>query len=160
MEDFLSHGFNVRSFYTAQVKSIKNDRVKFFIKNCYGDIYEAAYYIHSGNINPFTIFKTGQFCDVKILQIQKDLRCPHGAKLELLPLTMPIDIFAEQHPPGSIVIGTVIEIIKNGAYMLVALAKNVFCIVKRCKKAFTGMSVNCKIKKYNANRKALSIQLI
>lgn len=146
-------GFRLNSTVEATVRGIKDDRVCFSVINVYGEECKAWYYIHGEHINPHQVFKKGQSIDVRIMSILKDSRKNPETVILVRPETLPVDLFLEDHPIGSEVSGIIIAIRNSG--MIIRLAENVHCMVKRCKHAKTGTLVACLLNRYNANRKVL-----
>ncbi len=150
--DYFRCGFRINSTVEATVRCIKHDRVCFSVVNIFGRRHTAWFYIHGEHINPYQIFNIGDVLNVRILRISKDNRKEEKI-LEVRPEILPIDTFLENNPVGSTLQGTVEKV--EGSGMLIRLAENVFCMVKRIKHAHTGMRITCKLSRYNANRKVL-----
>ena len=169
MEPYSSNGFIVGSqdlTYDAQVKSVKNDRVTFMVTNFHGEKISGTFYLPRGcRINPHVIFKTGEFWQVKVVHISKRIREKGNysypeLNIEVIPQQMPVDLYVEAHPLGSIVIGEIVDIIKRGALLLVRLAKNVYCTIKNSKAFCKGMTILCKITEYDGIYKTLTAEAI
>lgn len=146
-------GFRLNSTVEATVRCIKDDRVRFSVTNCYGEECNAWFYIHGEHINPHQVYHRGTTIPVRVIRISKDTRRSKETIVEVRPEFLPVDSFLAEHPLGSQLQGRIEEI--NGSGMLVRLAENVFCLVKRIKTAKSGMLVFCKLSRYNANRKVL-----
>ena len=163
MDQYPSNGFLVGSniSYRAQVKSVKNDRVIFSVTNFHGEVFTGTYYLPARcRINPHLVFKSGAFWQVKVTKFSKKVREKEDGSftelnIEVNPLELPVDEFVKQHPPGSIVVGKIIRVIKKGTLFLVALAENVYCIVRRSCSHTVGTVVSCRITKYDIWHKAL-----
>ncbi len=163
MDQYPSNGFLVGSnmSYQAQVKSVKNDRVIFSVTNVHGEVFTGTYYLPARcRINPHLVFKSGAFWQVKVIKFTKKLREKETSSfielnIEVDPLELPVDEFVRQHPPGSIVIGKIIKVIKKGTLFLVALAENVYCVVRHSYNHAVGKVVSCRITKYDIWHKAL-----
>lgn len=146
-------GFRINSILEATVCCVKNDRVRFSITNVYGEECDAWYYISGERINPHQVFQKGEKVDVRVMSILKDGRTNPATVILVRPEKLPVDLFLEEHPIGSKVTGIIIAIHNSG--MVIRLAENVHCMVKRCKHAKTGIWVACLLNRYNANRKVL-----
>ncbi len=146
-------GFRLNSTVEATVRCIKDDRVRFSVINVYGEECDAWYYIHGERINPHQVFKKGENIDVRVMSILKDGRSNPATVILVRPEELPVDLFLEEHPIGSRVTGKIIAI--RDSSMIIRLAKNVHCMVKRRKQAKTGMWIDCLLNRYNANRKVL-----
>ena len=169
MEPHSSNGFVVGSqdlTYDAQVKSVKNDRVTFMVTNFHGERLSGTFYLPRGcRINPHVIFKTGAFWQVKVVHISKRIREKGNysypeLNIEVIPQQMPVDLYVEDHPPGSVVIGEIVDTIKKGALLLVRLAKNVYCTIKNSKAFCKGMTILCKITEYDGIYKTLTAEAV
>lgn len=148
------YSFEIKASYPAIVTKISHDRVYFKI-SLYPDMKKgrnATFYVTGGNLNLFQIFKIGQRTSVKVKGVCRD------EEIVVLPDILPIDIFIQENPIGSHVVGIITAI--TGATMLVSFGENIFCITKRCKHAKSKQEVCCKIHNYNPNKKALSIVVI
>ena len=158
-----SNGFLVGSDipYQAQVKSVKDDRVIFSVTNPHNEVFTGTYYLPARcRINPHLVFTSGAFWQVKVTKFTKKLREKEASSfielnIEVDPLGLPVDEFVKQHPPGSIVVGKIVRVIKKGTLFLVALAENVYCVVRRSYNHAVGKIVCCKITKYDNEHKAL-----
>lgn len=146
-------GFRLNTTIEATVCRIQNDRVRFSVTNCFGEECDAWFYIHGERINPHQVFNSGMTISVRVMRISKDARRNNETIVEVRPEVLPVDTFLEKHPVGSMLLGRIEKI--EGSGMLVCLAENVFCLVKRVKSARTGMQIMCELNRYNANRKVL-----
>ena len=164
MEEYKSNGFVVGSddlTYDAQVKSVKDDRVSFVVKNFAGENLLGTYYLPpKARINPHVVFKTGAFWQVKIVKITKRSRVKSQTiytelNIEVEPQDMPSDLYIEQNPIGSVVSGKVVEIIASKNKMRLELGKNVFCCIGRDYHIAAGATIKVKITGYNSKNKAI-----
>ena len=169
MEPYSSNGFVVGSHdltYDAQVKSVKDNRVTFMVTNFHGEKISGTFYLPRGcRINPHVIFKTGAFWQVKVVHISKRIREKGNysypeLNIEVIPQQMPVDLYVEDHPPGSVVIGEIVDTLKKGALLLVRLAKNVYCTIKNSKAFCKGMTILCKITEYDGIYKTLTAEAV
>lgn len=152
-KNYFRCGFRLNTTIEATVRCIQNDRVLFSVTNLYGEEYAAWFYIHGERINPYQVFNCGTTVLVRVMRISKDTRRNNKTVLEVRPETLPVDDFLDRHPLGSLLRGRIEKI--SGSQMIVCLADNVFCMVRRVKFARTGMPILCRLKRYNANRKML-----
>ena len=157
-EDYFRRGFRLNSVILATVRCIKDDRVRFSVVDVNGEMCDAWYYIHGEHINPHQFFRKNEVIEVSVLRICKDTRNNDATMIEVRPLVLPIDLFVAKNTIGTEVKGKVIDIFGSG--MTVELAQNVCCQVKRIKRVKTGMSIFCKLIRYNENRKVLFAAVI
>ncbi len=155
---FFRAGFRLKDTILAHVERVKDDRVLFYVLNQDGETCIAWYYVHGEHINLHQIFKKGDCVEVKVISIVKDNKKSLLTEIIVMPVTLPVDTFVAENPIGSDVIGTVTEI--NGGNMLIELAKNVFCLVKRVANSKTGMEVTCRLDRYNQNKKMLFAAIV
>jgi len=152
-KEFFRAGFRLKDIILAHVERVKDDRVLFYVLNQNGESCIAWYYVHGEHINLHQIFKKGDIVNVKIISIVKDGKKSEQTEVIVAPVTLPVDTYVAENPIGSDVTGTVTKI--NGDNMLIELAKNVFCLVKRAANFKTGMAVTCRLNRYNENKKTL-----
>lgn len=166
MKEYKSNGFVVGSddlTYDAQVKSVKDDRVSFAVRNFTGENLLGTYYLPpKAKINPHVIFKTGAFWQVKIVKLTKRTRVKSRTiytelNIEVEPQDMPSDLYIEQNPIGSVVSGKVVEILGSKKQMRIELGKNVFCCVGRDYHIAAGATIKVKITGYNHKNKAIYV---
>ncbi len=157
-KEFFRAGFRLKDTSLARVEKVKDDRVMFCLINQDGEICTAWYYVHGEHINTHQVFKKGDIIEVKIISIVKDSKKSEQTEIIVTPITFPIDTFVAENPIGSDVTGTVTEI--NGGKMLIELAKNVFCLVKRVANSKTGTEVTCRLNRYNENKKLLFAAIV
>lgn len=153
MDSYFRCGFRLNETIEATVRCVKNDRIRFSVINVFGEECCAWYYTHGEHINLHRVFKQGSTIDVCILSISKDARCSGKTLIEVRPQLFPIDTYLAKTPLGSTVSGKIALI--RGSYMLIEIAQDVVCRVKKFRTARVGMSISCLLSRYNANRKVL-----
>ena len=152
------YGFSQGSVYQATVSKIENDRVFFKIKNPLGETFQAAYFVSGGKMNLHKVFKKGNLTEVAVVSHCNPSKTHYGLHLLVSPKILPADKYIDAHAVGSIVKATIESF--QGSLMILRLADNVFCLVKRCKRAKTGKEIACKIERYNSNKRTISVKVL
>lgn len=148
------YSFDQKKNYPAVVTKISHDRVIFniFLDSDMRLSQTATFYVTTGNINLFQIFRIGQKTSVEVKEIFRQ------EELVVIPNTLPIDDFIKKNPIGSRVKGVITAV--TGSTMMVSFGKNISCITKRCKHAKNKLEVICKISHYNPKKKSLSVVVV
>ena len=154
--------YGIGKIYSAQIRSIKKDKVFFEIKLLsFFDfepqeiIKKAAFFIKIKNFNPYTSFKIGETIDVKVIRLFNHKENACLLDYEVVPCILPADEYIKTHPVGSTVQGKIDTI--TGATMTIFLAPNVYALTKRSKHAHTGQIVDCKIDKFHNQKISLRV---
>lgn len=151
------YGFTVGKTYPAVITSVKNDRVLFSVTNHDGERFSGGFFIHGQRINLHQVFRTGTEIPVVISQICNPAKTRCRLHLLVQPVELPVDSFIVRHPVGSVTTAVINSV--YGSSMTVILAPNVVCTAKRMPHGRTNMKVACKIDRYNADRKKLSVRV-
>lgn len=148
------YSFDQKKNHPAVVTKISHDRVIFniFLDSDMRLSQTATFYVTTGNINLFQIFRIGQKTSVEVKEIFRQ------EELVVIPNTLPIDDFIKKNPIGSRVKGVITAV--TGSTMMVSFGKNISCITKRCKHAKNKLEVICKISHYNPKKKSLSVVVV
>ena len=157
---FQSHGFINGQTYPAVVTKIKDNRVFFNMQGRDGITLKAAYFINGHMINPHLVFAKGKNVPVILIRPLNFRKNALGIDFEVIPEMLPVDIFFLNYLINGVntVDGVIHKI--NGATMIVELAPNVYATTKRCRHAHTFMKVRCKIDKYSARKRTLSVRVV
>lgn len=148
--------------YNAVVTAVKKDRVIFAIERevptkagIQTVTDNAAYFVHGERINLHKTFSKGQTVPVRVTKV---CHPPHNAgwlSFIVRPEILPVDIYLQDHPVGSTVLGTITAV--TGATMIVMLDDNVYALTKRSKHARTGISIRCKIDKFRNDKLSIRV---
>ena len=157
---FQSHGFVSGKTYSAVVTKIKDNRVFFSMQSKDGIVLKAAYFVNGHMINPHLVFAKGKNVPVILIRPLNFRKNALGIDFEVIPEMLPVDIFYLNYLINGVntVDGVIHKI--NGATMIVELAPNVYATTKRCRHAHTFMKVCCKIDKYSARKRTLSVKIV
>lgn len=159
MKKSRKYGFVQGNIYPALITNIKNDCIFFTMKErSSGEKIKAAYFIKGERINPHQIFKKGEEIPIRLIRHCNPKENSCGIAMLVCPEELPVDIYINKFPIGSIVNGRIQKL--DGSTMTLELVPNVTCITKRCRNAQTGKYTDCRIEKYNPNKKSISVRII
>lgn len=137
---------------SAIITKIQDDRILFNLNG-----FNAAWFVGGGNLNLHTMYSKGESVKVKIIKQCNSRQNTLRLSYIVIPEKLPVDNFVISHPVGTLTDGIIEKI--HGATMTVVLAPNVSSITRRSSGARTGQQVQCKIEKYNPNKRYIAIRV-